>query len=85
MNLGRQALADRRHELARRSAAQRSELIVTAQPLLQTAASADRIVSRVRRHPVVVVAVAAAVVLFGSRRIFDLATRAFTLYALFRR
>jgi hypothetical protein len=72
-------------ELVERSAAQRARIVEAAQPLLRTAASADRVVSRLRRHPAAVVAVAGAIVLLGSRRLFDLATRAVTLYALFRR
>jgi hypothetical protein len=43
------------------------------------------VVSRVRRYPIAVGAVAGAVLLFGGRRLFDLASRAITLYALFRR
>jgi len=74
-----------REELVARSAAQRAAIIASAQPLLHTAASADRVVSRLRRHPIAVTAVAAAIVLLGSRRLFDLATRAATIYALFRR
>jgi len=74
-----------RDELVARSAAQRLAIIASAQPLLRTAAAADGIASRMRRHPVAVAAVAGAIVFLGSRRLFDLATRAVTLYALFRR
>jgi hypothetical protein len=38
-----------------------------------------------RRYPVVIGVAAAGVALLGSRRIFDLASRALTLYALLRR
>jgi hypothetical protein len=72
-------------ELIERSAAQRAAIIEAAEPLARTAASADRVVSRLRQHPVAVVAVAGAIVFLGSRRLFDLAARAATLYALFRR
>lgn len=78
-------LADRRRELVERSATQRAALIAHAQPLLRAAAVGDRLVSRVRRHPIAVTVAAGAVLLFGSRKFFDLATRALTLYALFRR
>lgn len=74
-----------RQELVERSAAQRAALVAAAAPLLQRAATVDRLVSGVRRHPLPVAAVAAAVVFLGSRRLFDLASRAVTLYALFRR
>ena len=78
-------LAARREELVRRSAAERAAIIAAVQPLLHTAATADRLFSHVRRHPFAVAAVAGAIVFLGSRRLFDLATRAATLYALFRR
>jgi hypothetical protein len=74
-----------RQELVERSAAQRAALIAAAGPLLRAAGAADRVVSRVRRYPIAVGAVAGAVLLFGGRRLFDLASRAITLYALFRR
>ena len=74
-----------REELVARSTAQRAAIIAAAQPLLQTATSADRVVSRLRQHPVAVAVAVGALVLLGSRRLFDLATRAMTLYALFRR
>lgn len=82
---GKDDLAARRQLLVERSAAQRAALVAEAQPLLSKAAAADRIVSRLRRHPVAVAAATGIVVLLGSRRLFDLATRAITLYALFRR
>jgi len=72
-------------ELVARSAAQRAAIISAAEPLVATAASADRVISRLRQHPVAVVAVAGAIVFLGSRRLFDLASRAVTIYALFRR
>ena len=74
-----------REELVARSTAQRLALIASAQPLLRAAGAADAIVSKVRRYPVAVAVVAGAVVFLGSRRLFDLAARAVTLYALFRR
>ena len=78
-------LAERRQELLERSSAQRAAIIAHAGPLLQAGAVADRLLSRVRRHPIAVTVGLGAVVLLGSRKLFDLATRALTLYALFRR
>jgi hypothetical protein len=72
-------------ELIEQSTTQRAAIVAAAEPLMHTAASADRVVSRLRQHPVAVVAVAGAIVFLGSRRLFDLATRAVTLYALFRK
>ena len=84
-SLGAQAMSSYREELVARSTAQRAAIIAAAQPLLHTATSADRVVSRLRQHPVAVTVAVGAIVLLGSRRLFDLATRAMTLYALFRR
>ena len=80
-----QGLAHRRRELVARSAAQRAALVGNAEPLLRKAAALDRVVSRIRDYPVITGAVAVGVVLLGSRRIFDLASRVLTLYALLRR
>lgn len=85
MSLREQRLAQRREELVARSAAQRAALIANVEPLLRKAAALDGIVARVRRYPLLTAGLAGAVVLVGSRRIFDLATRALTIYALFRR
>ncbi len=85
MNRREQSLAERREELVVRSAAQRAALVADAGPLISKAEAADRILAKLRRYPVVIGAVAAGVALLGSRRIFDLASRALTLYALLRR
>jgi hypothetical protein len=74
-----------RQQLIERSAAQRAAVIATAEPLMRAAGTVDRTVSRVRRYPIPVAALAGAVLLLGGRRLFDLASRAITLYALFRR
>jgi hypothetical protein len=74
-----------RQQLVERSTAQRTALIAAAEPLMRAAGTADRLVSRVRRNPIPVAALAGVVLLFGGRRLFDLASRAITLYALFRR
>jgi len=84
MNRREQSLAQRREELVARSAAQRAALIANVEPLLRKAAAADRIVTRIRRYPIAVGLAAGAMVFFGSRKLFDLATRALTIYALFR-
>jgi hypothetical protein len=80
-----QTLAQRRQELVARSTAQRAELFVHAEPLLRKAQAADRILAKLRQYPVVTAVGAGAVVLLGTRRIFDLATRVLTIYALFKR
>ena len=85
MSSREQGLAQRREELVARSTAQRAAMVANAEPLLSKAAAADRILMRMRRYPLVIGAVAAGVVMLGSRRIFDLASRALTLYALLRR
>jgi len=80
-----QNLAQRRLELVERSTAQRAALIAGAAPLIEKSAALDRIVAAARRHPVVAVLGVGAVVLLASRRMFGLATRLLTLYALIRR
>jgi YqjK-like protein len=78
------ALAQRRRALVEQSAAQRQAIVAAAGPLLQKAAAADRILAGLRRHRVAITALGAAVVLLGSRKLFDIATRIVTVYALFR-
>jgi len=85
MSRREQSLAERREELVARSAAQRAALVSDAEPLIRNAATADRILTKLRRYPVMIGVAAAGVALLGSRRIFDLASRALTLYALLRR
>jgi len=80
-----QDLAQRRTELVERSAAQRAALIVEARPLLEKAAALDRLVTSVRRHPLMTALAASAVVFAGGRRLLELGTRLLTLYALVRR
>lgn len=79
------ALAERRQALVARSRAQRAAVVAAAEPLVRKAEVADRMLARVRRHPLAVTAIGLAVVFLGSRKLFDLATRAITLYAVFRR
>ena len=78
------SLAQRRQALVARSAAQRAAIIAAATPLLGKAAAADRIYSRIRRHPVTVTMIGVAVVALGARKLFSIATRVMALYALFR-
>ncbi len=84
MNRREQSLQARRLELVQRSAAQRAALIADAEPAVRKAAAVDRVVARVRQYPVVTAVAVGAVALLGTRRIFELATRVLTLYALFR-
>jgi hypothetical protein len=78
-------LAARRRELVARSAAQREALTASAEPLLRKTATLDRVVGYVRGHPTAVALVVGAVALVGPRRLFDMAARVLTVYALFRR
>lgn len=83
--MNEQSLEARRLELVQRSAAQRAALIADLEPLVSKASAADRIVGKVRQYPVVVAVGIGAVALLGTKRIFELATRILTIYALFRR
>jgi hypothetical protein len=79
------SLAARRRALVERSAAQRAALAVYAEPLLRKTAALDRVVDYVRRHPVLSSVAVGAVVLLGPRRLWDMATRAITMYMLLRK
>jgi len=85
VNAREQSLAERREELVARSSAQRAALYTHAEPLLRKAAAADRILGKLRQYPVVTAVGVGAVLLLGTRRIFELATRVLTISALFRR
>lgn len=78
-------LVARREALVARSRAQRAAIIAAAGPLLDKAATADRLYARVRRHPVTVGAIGIAVVVLGTRKLFTIATRVLALYELIRR
>ena len=78
-------LAEHRRALVEKSKAQRAAILAAGHPLASKAAAADRLLTRVRHHPVVVTALGAAVVILGTRKLFNIVTRVFTLYALFRR
>lgn len=75
----------RRHELIERSAAQRGALRANLAPLTDKLALVDRAMTPIRRYPIASTAVAAAVMLFGSRKIFTLIARGITLYTLLRK
>jgi len=81
----RQSLEMRRRELVERSAAQRSALGASLVPVAAKVAALDRAIAAVRRYPLVAVAIAGAVTLFGSRKIFSLLARGITLYTLLRK
>jgi hypothetical protein len=68
-----------------RSSSQRMALAACAEPLVRKAAALDRVVGYVRRNPAVAALAVGAFALIGPRKIFDMATRAITVYALFRR
>ena len=78
-------LVARREALIARSRIQREAIIAAAEPLLRKAGAVDRLYARVRRHPVTVAVIGITVVALGTRKLFNLATRAMALYALFRR
>jgi hypothetical protein len=79
------ALAQRRRELLERSQAQRAALVASAAPLVRKAATLDRGLGYVQRHPVLAGAAGAAAMVLGSRRLLDIAARAVRLYFLLRR
>ena len=85
MNQHEKSLAARRRELVERSAAQRAALAASVEPLVRKTAALDHVVTYVRSNPVIAALAVAAFALLGPRRIFAMATRALTLYALFRR
>ena len=83
--LRQQTLEMRRRELVERSTAQRAALARGIAPLIGKAAVVDRAIGSVRRYPLVSAGLAAAVVLLGGRRLFDVVVRGVTLYTLLRR
>ena len=71
-------------ELVARSSAQREAIIASARPLLQTVEAPDRILGFVRRHPLPIALGVLALVLLGPRKAVATASRALSLFALFR-
>ena len=80
-----QTLEMRRRELVERSAAQRAALRVHLEPLVQRTQSVDRVMGHVRRYPMLATALAAAVTLLGSRKLFGWLARGVTLYTLLKK
>jgi hypothetical protein len=80
-----QSLEMRREELVERSRSQRAALMAGILPVAEKLATVDRAVASVKRYPVVSAAIAGAVVLFGSRKLFDWAARGITLYTLLKK
>jgi hypothetical protein len=75
----------RREELLERSQAQRAALVAGLSPLADRLGAVDRAVASVRRYPMISAAIAAAVVLLGSRRMFGWIARGITLYTLLKK
>ena len=80
-----QSLEMRRNELVERSRAQRAALMAGILPVAEKLATVDRAIASVKRYPVVSAAIAGAVVLLGSRKLFDWAARGITLYTLLKK
>jgi len=78
-------LQRRRAELVERSTAQRAGLISAAAPIVRKAATVDRIVTALRKHPFVTAVAVSAVAFAGARRFLPWLTRALTLYGLLKR
>jgi type II secretory pathway component PulF len=78
-------LQRRRAELVERSAALRAALVHAATPIVQKAATADRIVAALRKYPLITAVMAAAAAVVGTRSLLPWVTRALTLYALLKR
>ena len=74
-----------REELVELSARQREQLVAAAEPLVRKAGAVDRVVGYVRDNPALSATLVGAVALLGPRKLFDIAARALTVYALFRR
>jgi hypothetical protein len=75
----------RRRELIERSAVQRRAVMASVEPIVQQAAGFDRATAAVRRYPMLSTALAGAVMVFGSRRLFTLVSRGLALYTLLRK
>ena len=82
---GLHELQRRRAELVERSTAQRAGLLYAAAPILQKAATVDRIVTALRKYPLVTAVAVGAVAIAGTRRVLPWLTRALALYALLKR
>jgi hypothetical protein len=74
-----------REQLVELSARQRDQLVAAAEPLVRKEGAVDRVVGYVRDNPALSATLVGAVALLGPRKLFDMAARALTVYALFRR
>jgi hypothetical protein len=63
----------------------RAALLRDAAPIVQKAATADRVVTALRKYPLVTAVAVGAVALAGRRNLLPWLTRALTLYALLKR
>ena len=78
-------LQRRRAELVERSTALRAALLLAASPIVQKAATADRIVAALRKHPLFTAVAVGAVAVVGTRSLAPWLTRVLTLYTLLKR
>jgi hypothetical protein len=74
-----------RERLVELSTRQRAALVAAAGPLVEKARAVDRVVQYVRLNPGLTAALVGAVALLGPRKLFNMAARALTLFALIRR
>lgn len=82
---GLHELQRRRAELVERSTAERARLIYAAAPIMQKAATVDRIVTALRKHPLVTAVAVGAIAIAGRRRVLPWLMRALMLYGLLKR
>jgi hypothetical protein len=78
-------LQRRRAELIERSTALRVGLLKEAAPIVHKAAAADRVVTALRKYPLLIALATGVVAVVGARSLLPLLTRALTLYALLKR
>jgi hypothetical protein len=78
-------LQRRRARLVERSTELREGLLRDAEPIVRKAASVDRVVSALRRYPIVTAVAAGVVAVAGTRSILPWLTRGLTLYALLKK
>ena len=78
-------LQRRRVELVERSTASRAALLRAAAPIVQKAATVDRIVTALRKHPLVSAVAVGAVAFAGARSLLPWLARALALFALLKR
>ena len=85
MIFGAGALAQRRAEVLERCASLRSSIAAAAAPIAVKAAAADRFVSAVRGHPVLVTLAAGALAGLLPRLLPRWIARALVLYSILRK